>query len=208
VIDDYGCDVARVVAVGAGANQLVQSVDEKDYSRPRALFVGRPFGLKGGPTLLRAWSLVRRQMPAAELTIAGPRTRAPGRLPPGVRWLGRVDRRTLQRLYAEASVFVLPSMFDAWGHVLIEAMGHGLPCIGTDCCAMPEIIDDGVTGLLVPRAEPVPLADAILALLSDPARSARMGRTAHARILDRLTWDHVADRVVSRLPHPEPARRR
>ncbi len=51
-------------------------------------------------------------------------------------------------------MFVLPSKFDAWGHVFVEAMGNGLPCIGTNCCAMPEIIEEGVTGRLVPRADP------------------------------------------------------
>lgn len=200
MIADYGCDPANVVAVGAGANQLVEDLREKDWSHPRALFVGSPFELKGGPNLLRAWALVRRELPDAVLTIVGPKGRPPRRLGPGVRWLGRVDRRRLGQLYREAAVFVLPSMFDAWGHVFIEAMAHGLPCIGTNCCAMPEIIDDGHTGRLVARGEPEPLAEAIVGLLSNPQTCEQMGRRGHARILQELTWDHVADRVVRRLP--------
>ena len=89
---------------------------------------------------------------------------------------------------------------DAWGHVFIEAMGYGLPCIGTAICAMPEIIDDGVTGRLVARGEPEPLASAMIELLSDPEKSERMGRAAHARVLEQLTWSHVADRFIEHLP--------
>jgi glycosyltransferase involved in cell wall biosynthesis len=199
VIGDYGVSPERVYAVGAGANQLVESVEGKSYGRPRALFVGRPFEPKGGRILLEAWRLVRGQLPEAELVIAGPRRDPVPRGEPGVRFLGRIGRAELGRQYSQASVFVLPSMFDAWGHVFIEAMGHGLPCIGTDCCAMPEIIEDAVTGLLVPRGEPEPLADALLSLLADPARAARMGRAGHARALDRFRWSQVAERVTERL---------
>jgi starch synthase len=200
VIDDYGCPASRVVAIGAGANQLIPILGEKDYSQPTALFVGRPFELKGGPTLLKAWSAVRARIPTAELIIAGPRGDAPRGLGPGITWLGRVDRAQLEQLYRRATVFVLPSMFDAWGHVFVEAMGHGLPCIGTNCCAMPEIIEEGVTGRLVPRAEAEPLADALIELLTKPRTTEAMGRKAHARVLERLTWGHVADRFVENLP--------
>ena len=67
-------------------------------------------------------------------------------------WAGRIDRDALAELYRRATVFVLPSLFDAWGHVFVEAMGYGLPCIGTDCCAMPELIEDGISGRLVARS--------------------------------------------------------
>lgn len=199
VIGDYGVSPDRVLAVGAGANQLVDSVDGKSYARPRALFVGRPFEPKGGRILLQAWRLLRQQLPGAELVIAGPRRDPVGRREPGVIFLGRLTRAELARQYGQASVFVLPSLFDAWGHVFIEAMGHGLPCIGTDCCAMPEIIQAGVTGLLVPRGEPEPLADALISLLGDPVRAARMGSAGHVRALERFRWSQVAQRVTERL---------
>jgi glycosyltransferase involved in cell wall biosynthesis len=200
MVDDYGCDPARVAVIGAGANQLVGSVAGKDYGRPLALFVGRPFAPKGGPTLVEAWATVRERLPAAELIVAGPREEAPGRLGEGITWLGRVDRNTLARLYTQASVFVLPTVYDAWGHVFLEAMGHGLPCVGTNICAIPEIVDDGVTGRLVPRANSRALADALLELLCDPERARRMGASAHAKVLEHMTWSHVADRLLAALP--------
>jgi glycosyltransferase involved in cell wall biosynthesis len=199
VVQDYGCSPESVVSVGAGANQLLDSLGDKDYSTPRALFVGVDFTRKGGPELLRAWPIVRKRVPDAELIIAGPKSPPRGDVPSGVRWMGWVDRSRLAELYESASVFVLPSLFDPCPNVLREAMGYGLPCIGTPCCAMPEIIDDGVTGHLVPMDEPEPLAEALIELLSDPARSSEMGRAAHAGVLDGNRWSDVADRVIAHL---------
>jgi glycosyltransferase involved in cell wall biosynthesis len=204
LIDDYGCSPDDVVTTGAGANQLLDSLGEKDYRAPRALFVGFEFKRKGGQVLLDAWPLVRRRIPDAELTIVGPQRTRPS-LPKGVRWLGRGSRAQLGELYSSASLFVMPSLFEPWGHVFVEAMGHGLPCIGTDCCAMPEIIEDGVTGRLVPARDPEALADAISELLADPARMATMGRAGYAQVRRERLWDHVADRMLSHVPSLAPA---
>jgi glycosyltransferase involved in cell wall biosynthesis len=199
VIDDYGCSPGSVVAVGAGANQLLHSLGEKDYSAPRALFVGLDFTRKGGSVLLEAWKRVRERVPDAELTIAGPTQPPPGEAPPGVSWVGHVDRPALTQLYTSSSVFVLPSLFEPWGFVFFEAMGHGLPCVATSCCAMPEIVDDGLTGRLVPRGEWEPLADALIELLTDPAKCAEMGQAAFAKVGRGNRWSDVADRVVAHL---------
>lgn len=199
VIDDYGCSPDSVVAVGAGANQLLNSLGEKDYSAPRALFVGVGFTVKGGHVLLEAWPIVRERVPDAELIIAGPTQEPKTGLPAGVSWMGWVDRTRLASLYQSASVFVLPSLFEAWGHVLLEAMGHGLPCIGTSCCAMSEIIDEGVTGRLVPRYESEPLAEALIELLTDPVKTDAMGHAAYASVVRENRWTDVLDRVVAHL---------
>ena len=199
VIDDYGARPERVHAVGAGANQLLRELPEKNDAAPRALFVGADFQRKGGHVLLAAWPIVRRQVAGAELIIAGPK-RDPGTADrPGVSWLGSVDREALAALYRSASVFVLPSLFEPWGHVLLEAMGNGLPCVGTARCAMPEIIDDGLTGRLVHPREVEPLAAALIELLSEPRKAAAMGRAAHAKVMRGYTWDDVIDRVARSL---------
>ena len=91
---------------------------------------------------------------------------------------------------------LLDEGFEPWGGVLMEARGHGLPCIGTDRGGFRESIDDGVNGLLVPAGEPEPLADALVSLLGDPERAARMGRNGHADVLTEHTWERVADRMA------------
>jgi glycosyltransferase involved in cell wall biosynthesis len=99
-------------------------------------------------------------------------------------------------MYRRASVFVLPSVFDPYPNVLREAMGHGLPGIGSDSGGIPEIITHGETGLVVPTGEPEPLAQALIQLLSSPADAERMGRAGHAAVVSSQTWDHVADRIA------------
>jgi alpha-maltose-1-phosphate synthase len=199
VIADYGCPPERVLAVGAGANQLAATIEHRDHAQPRALFVGNEFERKGGEVLMGAWRLVLERMPDAQLVVAGPNRGSSSALPPGVTWLGRLSRDELEAQYRAATTFVMPSLFEAWGHVFVEAMGYGLACIGSDCCAMPEIIDDGVTGVLAAPGEPEALARALVDLLGDPVKAEAMGRAGHAKVLSSLTWGHVADRVVSRL---------
>lgn len=193
MIDDYGCDPRRVFAVGGGATHAGVMTDAWD--RQVALFVGVDFERKGGSVLLDAWPGVRARLPRAELWIAGPRKEASSR--DGIRWLGRRPSEELAAVRAAASVFVLPSLFEPWGLVLNEAMASGLPCIGTTACAMPEIIREGVTGLLVPPDDPTPLTDALVELLGNPIEAERMGRAAFEDYLARGTWDSVADNVAN-----------
>ena len=197
LIDDYGCEPERVVRVGSGSNIMVHSLDGKRYDGQVALFVGIDFERKGGPVLLRAWRAVRERLPDAELWIVGPKRRPAAAEQPGVRWHGFVsDRKRLAELYGQATAFVLPSLFEPWGGVLMEARGHGLPCIGTDRGGFRESIDDGVNGVLVPAGEAEPLAEALVNLLGDPDRAARMGRHGHREVLTEHTWERVADRMA------------
>lgn len=197
LIDDYGCDPERVVRVGSGSNILVRSLDGKRYDGRAALFVGIDFERKGGPVLLRAWSSVRERVPDAELWVVGPKRRPAAAEQPGIRWYGFVsDRNELASLYERATLFVLPSLFEPLGTALMDAKGHGLPCIGTDRGSFRESIDHGVNGLLVPAGESEPLADALVSVLGDPEGAALMGRRGHAEVLTERSWDRVADRMA------------
>jgi glycosyltransferase involved in cell wall biosynthesis len=206
VLEDYGCAPERVLAVGTGANQHLPEPAPAPDGPPRVLFIGREFERKGGRVLLEAWRLVHARHPEAELLIAGPRQDPAAGVGLGVRYLGRLSRAQLADCYRGARVFVLPSLFEPWGFVFIEAMGYGLPCVGTDGCAMPEIIDAGTTGLLATPGDPQSLADAILTLLADPQRARAMGHAGHAKALEQYTWGRVAERVLDHLgalPTPE-----
>lgn len=195
MIDDYGCDPERVIRVGGGSNFGTVSLADKRYDAQIALFVGFDFERKGGMELLQAWEQVHRQLPKAELWIVGPKR--PRRQLPGVRWIGSVkDRQQLAQLYQRATLFVMPSLFEPWGHVFFEAMSYGLACIGSSICAMPEIIDDGVTGILVPPGAPKPLADALITLLGNTQCAEVMGKAAHQQVLQGNTWDDVVARMA------------
>jgi glycosyltransferase involved in cell wall biosynthesis len=198
-VEDYGCDPDRVVNVGTAMALPPIALDGRSWRDPVALFVGQDFARKGGNDLLTAWPGVRERVPGARLVIVGPRVRRLG-LPEGVQWLGRVsDRGALARLYESASLFVLPALFDPMPWVLGEAMAHGLACVVTPSCGMPEVVQDGVTGRVVAPADPAGLARTVADLLADEAAREQMGRAGHARITAASSWEDVADRMAPRI---------
>ena len=195
-MDDYGCEEDRVIVVGAGT-ALVPFDDSQRLPEPTALFVGFDFNVKGGSTLLAAWDIVRAELPEARLWMVGPQPRTSDS---SIHWYGRVgDRDVLRGLFQKASLFVMPARYEAFGIAFAEAMMHGLPAIGTRRCALPELISEGETGLLVDVDAPKQLADALLELLSDLPRCREMGFNAHQAVAGSLTWEHVADRMLPAL---------
>lgn len=194
VIQDYGVAPERVVTVGEGTNVRAEHLAEPEKGPPRILFVGYEFERKGGPVLLEAFRRVAAEVDGAELVIAGPQ-RIDGPLPPGVRLVGRTPLHELHRLYAESTVFALPSLFEPFGLVLLEAMEHGLPCVGAHRDAIPEIVVDGETGRLVPPGNAEALAEALVWLLRRRDEAHGMGRAGRRRVRQRFTWSAVALRV-------------
>lgn len=193
LIEDYGVSPNRVVAVGGGSNTLAADLEGKSWDSQIALFVGINWEMKAGPLLLRAWRRVRAEVPAAELWIAGPER--PQGDAPGVRWLGRVDRSTLEAAYDRAALFVLPSHFEPWGHVILEAMGRGVPCVGVDRFGMPDMIRPGETGVLIQPGAEAELAEALIGLLGNPESAERLGRAAYASVREQHTWADVVARM-------------
>lgn len=199
LVDDYGVPADRVSVVGAGVNfdHVPEVVTPAETATPTVLFVGNDFIRKGGEQLLDAFRLVRDRVPDARLQIVGtPHPIAPQ---PGVEVLGRVNGRDeMTRLYAAASVFVMPSFFDPFPLVILEAMAHGLPVVASPTCGVPEMVVDGSTGLLVPTDERMVerLADALVQLLTDPELAHRMGRNGRERVTERFLWPHVVDRMA------------
>lgn len=101
-------------------------------------------------------------------------------------------REDTPELLALCDLFVLPSLGEHFGRVLIEAMGMAKAIVATDAGGVPEIVVHGETGLLVPPAQPKPFADAVLSLLADPARAARFGLAGRRRAEAQFSLDrHV-----------------
>ena len=109
------------------------------------------------------------------------------------------DRQRLQDLYRQAAVFVLPSLCDPSPLVLLEAMAHGLPCVGTKVGAMPEFISDGDTGLLVPPGDASALAGAMEQFLTDGDARGCMGQTGRKRLEKQFTWKQTVGRMNAEL---------
>jgi starch synthase len=195
LVVDYGVAAARVHVVGAGPNVSPGAGALPVEREPALLFVGKHFVVKGGRGALRAFEEVRARHPRAELWMVG--RDQPAAAPPGVRLFGPRGRDAVAQLYARASAFVLPSVREPFGLAFLEAMSFGLPCIGTRVEAIPEVIEDGATGLLVPPCDAQALARAMLALLDDPARGRRMGEAGRARVAERFGWERAVERMFA-----------
>lgn len=199
-LSDFGQAPDKVVTVGAGANVASADVPERDWSPPRFLFVGKQWERKGGPVVLSAFARLRAEVPEAELAIAGPASLSVG--VPGVEVLGRVTGGgdgpgSMAELYRRATVFVMPSLYEPLGVAVIEAMAAGLPCIASTGGALPELIEEGVTGHLVPPGDEDALLARMLELARSPDRCRALGEAGAARYRERFTWDAVAERMLA-----------
>ena len=206
-IEDFGIAGDRVRAVYGGPNfdpEALQLKAQSPASRPPTiLFVGRQFERKGGDTLLAAFRKVRDAIPDARLVIVGPDDLRFD--DPGVVSEGFIDKATtagwerLVQLYGEADVFCLPTRFEAFGVAYIEAMHFGLPCIGTNVWAVPELIADAQTGYLVSPDDVDALAKKLILLLRDRELARRMGNAGRQRARTLFTWSRAAERIIESL---------
>ena len=114
-----------------------------------------------------------------------------------VRFSGHVPHRELPDRYRASAVVVNPSLSESFGISLVEGMACGLPVVGTRVGGMVETVVDGETGLLVEPEQPAALADAIVSLLQDAARSRRMGASGRARAVARFSWGARADKLLA-----------
>jgi glycosyltransferase involved in cell wall biosynthesis len=194
LVADYGINPSRITVVGGGLNFETPPELGKPSPDPTILFVGKDFERKGGDRLVRAFERVRIEVPQATLHLVG----VSGRFDvPGVVVHGKIfNREHLAELYRAARVFCLPSRYEPYGLVLLEAMAHGIPCVGSACESIPEILDDGRAGLVVADSGPAPLADALLELLTDYDRALELGAAGRGWVERSLTWDHVVARMV------------
>jgi len=108
---------------------------------------------------------------------------------------GRVSRDELVRLYNEAQILVSPSLYEGFGLPAAEAMACGTPVIATTAGAFPEVIEQGVSGLLVPPGDAGALKDAIDRVLDDPSLRRQLGQEARRRIVEHFSWRETAVRT-------------
>jgi glycosyltransferase involved in cell wall biosynthesis len=164
---------------------------------PRVLAVGSLLECKGFDILIAAVGQLRRRGLVLDVTIAGggpeeERLRAAARnegVEDRVRFTGFLTQEELIPLYQEADVFVLPAVLEIhWGipNVLVEALACRVPVVTTALPSLPELVDDGVHGLVARNRDPVDLADKIEQLIRDPEQRRRMGEAGRQRVEERF----------------------
>jgi glycosyltransferase involved in cell wall biosynthesis len=155
---------------------------------------------KGAAYLLRAFRLLRDttpyrltfvDRPLEELKLA-PRLVQRYGLGERVRFTGRVTTAGLVRHYNQAEMAVCPSLYEGFGLPAGEAMACGLPVVATTGGALPEVVEDGVTGILVPPGDAPALAKAMRTLMDDADLRRRMGQAGRERVLEMFNWRKAA----------------
>jgi phosphatidylinositol alpha-1,6-mannosyltransferase len=207
----YSADVARR-EYGVGKIAVVPEPIELDRwtalfaaaaPLPRAgatiLCVARMYPRKRIGDLLEAAALLRHRISGVRVRIVGKGPQwedvvglhATLGLGETVTLLGDVSRERLAEEYVSADLFCLPSVQESLGIVFLEAMAAGLPVVGCRAAAIPEVVQDGVTGVLAPPRDPAGLAAALEAMLADPERARAMGE-AGRRAVAAYTPERVA----------------
>jgi glycosyltransferase involved in cell wall biosynthesis len=166
-------------------------------ARPQCLFMGGDFPRKGGFDLLEAWAKGGFG-DRADLTLITARP-VPGPLPPGVRQHQGVRSQTppWTAAWRDADLFVMPTRNEAFGLVFQEAAAAGLPAIGSRLNAIPEIIEDGATGLLVEPGNTDELVSALAKLIDSAELRERLGRAARQKIQLSADPDQHRQRLVA-----------
>jgi glycosyltransferase involved in cell wall biosynthesis len=218
---EYGIAPERMRIVGNGINLDVFRPIQGAVREPERLItiLSADAPLKGFPYLLDAIAWLRRRRPGVRLTVIGaPGLKSPTkalmrRLALGgvVEFTGKVEAEEIARRYATASVAVVPSLYEGFGFPAGEAMACKVPVVSTRAGGLPEVVGrDGECGLLVEPGSAIALAEAIAALLDDPARRVAMGEAGRRRVERQFTWRRAAERTVEvyhELLDREPAER-
>jgi len=206
LVADYAVPRDRITVAPPGMDRVTPAERKNPQGPLKLLAVGSLVPRKGYDVLIAALAAVADV--DWHLTIAGACDRDPATatrlaaqiaacgLTPRVTLAGAVPPDRLDRLYAEADLFVLASRFEGYGMVFAEAISYGLPMIGTTAGAIPETIPVGV-GVLVPPEDAAALAAALRRLIINPEERARLATAARAAADQLPTWQESARRIAA-----------
>ncbi|SHG04690.1 glycosyltransferase family 4 protein [Streptoalloteichus hindustanus] len=173
------------------------------FGRPDApllLFFGRLEWEKGVQDLIAALPRIRRSHPGATVVVAGKGSHEDWlaeqarkhRVARSVRFTGHLSDADLAALLSAADAVVLPSRYEPFGIVALEAAAAGVPLVASTAGGLGEVVVDGATGLSFPPGDVAGLATAVREVLDDPAAARRRARAAKARLTTDFDWDRIA----------------
>src|SRR5262245_35591102 len=166
---------------------------------PMLLFSGRLEYEKGVHTVLDAMRRLRRRHPGLRLVVAGRGSQEDAlraqarrlRLGRSVRFAGWLDDSDMSAMAAAADLALVPSLYEPFGLVALEAAAAGTPVVATDRGGLGEVVRSNRLGLTVPSEDPAALADAVSQLLDDQVLARRIGRSARAAVESAYAWPVV-----------------
>ena len=198
LIKEDGLDPTSVFAVGGGINLDVSKIKACEKYNNKILFVGRDFYRKGGDLVVKAFQMLKKEMPEAELYVAGP-VKKPVEIdeaPDGIHFLGYLSFDKVADYFNMCDIFCMPSRFEAYGLVYIEALVYGLPCIVNNDFAMKEIIHHGENGYLISNENINDIKEKMKDLLSNKKIKDNV-HNSRDKYIKEYSWKNVADKMLS-----------
>lgn len=209
ISSEYHVSRSRIRVTYGGVDDVFLSAGKKRALNDRLilLFCGRidePGGQKGIDILLKSVSMVsKRHDFLLEIVGTGSGLKHYEKevirlgIDSRVVFKGFVEHDRLPNEYTKADLFVFPSRNESFGLAICEAMAMGLPVVSTRVGAIPEIVEDRKTGILVDPDNPAALAIAIEEMLANPSMMEGMGLKGRDRVIQNFTWEHAAMRALS-----------
>lgn len=193
LIEDYSIEPEKITVVGCCGDVKQLYEGEKAVGSQQILFNGSEFERKGGDLVLAAFKQVRQALPKAKLVIIGKKLL---RHEEGVVSLGHISSAAQrQGLFLDTDLVVAPARCEPYGIFLIEAMNFGVPCIVSASGGMPEIVDDGVNGVVIAQPTPEIIANKIINLLQDINTLKKMSQHARQKVKTNLNCHNVAKSI-------------
>lgn len=189
VINDYGVDAGKVTCVYAGANIDKKELHGQISFTNHILFVGVDWERKGGPTL---WEALKQTDRDFKLSVVGC---SPNINDDRVEVVGRIPLGEVENYFQKADIFCTPTNQEPFGIVFLEAMHYELPVISTKIGALPDMVVQDETGLLVEPGNTSELQIAIERLLDDEALCYKMGKAGKERAIQFFNWNSVGERL-------------
>lgn len=192
---EQGVPAEKIHAVGGGANVNTELILPTHKDHNKILFIGKDFKRKGGHITYEAFKLLRGKGHNVELYVIGPKTDPIEHPINGYHFIGQIPFSEEAKYYNMCDLFCMPSYFEAYGLVFVEALAFGLPCIGRNCYEMPYFIEDGNTGLLLRHDDAEELADLMMRILNDDSFAEHV-MNKRKWYINNYSWDSVARRIA------------
>jgi glycosyltransferase involved in cell wall biosynthesis len=202
-IESYGLKADHYLMAGRGGAIDPPHRDEWQPGSHRLLTVAMDFRQKGGDLMLAAFPHLRSFLPSLQWTVVGSEPTGDWRNIPGIHYAGMlrpddtVEREIFRKILSQASLLIHPTREDTSPLVITEAAYFGCPVISVNRFGIPELVESGVTGLLLDsELSSESIVSAVMQTLSDDARYKRMRSAARAMAMANSTWPRVGD-VIS-----------
>ncbi len=214
VAELFQLPVSKVRVIGNGVDPAPQADSRAELETPTAgrryagrpllVFAGRLVHEKGLQELIKALPLLRDELPGVRLVVAGTGRQLADQQDRAARygvadlitWAGFLENADLTELFAAADRVVVPSLYEPFGLVALEAQLAGTPVAVSDTGGLAELVEPGRTGLRFAPESPAAIADAVRQVLADPAAARRWAAAAQRRAREEFGWAAVASRTA------------